>query len=300
MLYKNIGEIPINLKGRVAIKLHMGDRGNKTHISPKDVSVLIEKIRAKGGDPYLVDTITLYPRERSTREGYLMVARENGFGDFPIVIARDDVFVEKDGFRIPKDIADADSLIVLSHATGHVLMGFAGAIKNLSIGCVNKYSKRRIHEPMRPLYDEGLCKKCGVCAEACKYGYIKLNDKVEINLKDCHGCRRCVRSCPTGAIHIGKKALENNFELFSESAKAVLSLFKPENVIYINVLKNITELCDCVKDSGDIVCRDMGYLTGKNPLKLDMETPELIRKQNPDTLDFKTWNLFVNIAKKHL
>lgn len=299
MLYKNIRDIPINLKGRVAIKLHMGDKGNKTHISPQDVSVLIEKIKANGGDPYLVDTTTLYPRERFTREGYLRVARENGFGDFPVVIARDEDCVERDGFEIPRDIADADSLLVLSHATGHIFTAFAGAIKNLGMGCVNKETKRKIHGPMRPVYDESLCKKCGVCVEACKYGYLKLNDKVTMNLGNCAGCGRCIEACPTSALHTAKNAMETSFELFAAGAKAALSMFRPENTICITALKNITKLCDCVQDTGEIVCRDMGYLTGNNPLMLDIETANMIKEQNPNALDFKTWDLFVKMARKH-
>lgn len=308
MPYKDIKDIPINLKGRVAIKLHMGDdciKGRHTHVSPQDVKVLIDKIKANGGEPFLVDTTVLYKRRRNTVEGYMEVAKANGFGGFPIKIDGPDDFVEvsMDGIppiKVSKFIAKADALLVLSHATGHGFTGFAGVIKNLGMGGVVKEGKARIHGPCAPRYDEDKCVSCGKCAEACPHEVIVMEGgKPRFYREKCPACGRCLKACKTGALYVAEGALEKSFNELANAAKAVLSIFKPENTLYITVLKNITRLCDCAVDTGEIVCRDMGYLTGDNPLKLDIETANMIKEQNPDALDFKTWDLFVKTVRKH-
>ncbi len=299
MLYRRIGDIPVKLSGRVAIKLHMGEAGNKTHVSPSDVRALVDKIKENGGESFLVDTTTLYPMRRYSVEGYQEVARENGFGKFNVVIAKDDVFEEINSIKLSKEILGMDSLLILSHGKGHGLTAFGGAVKNIGMGCVVKDGKRKIHFPTFPKYNESKCILCGSCAKSCPTNIIKINNKkLEINLNKCMGCRACVIACKTGAMWTPDNAIEQTFDLLSLAAKGFISRFKGD-VQYINVLKNITELCDCRPDPGPVVCDDIGYLTGDDPLKLDSESVDMIKKKNPDALDFDTWKLFERIAKKH-
>jgi hypothetical protein len=302
MFYESIEKIPIDLTGKVAIKLHMGERGNKTHVSPEDVRILVERIEKNGGEPFLFDTTTLYPKARYTPEGYEEVAKENGFGEFRVVIARDDDYVKKDWVPIAKALLQAESLLVLTHGKGHLITGFGGAIKNLGMGCVVKRGKRIIHGVARPMYDESKCVKCLKCIDACINNLITYDsrkNKLIFNLKDCPGCGLCVEACKTKALRSREISLEESFELFSKAAKAVISLFDKNHIAYINVLKNITEFCDCCSDPGRIVCEDIGYLTGDNPLHLDSESVRLIKGRNPNALDFKRWELFERVAREY-
>ena len=296
MLYKNISEIPLNLEGRVAIKLHMGERGNKTHVSPQDVKVIFDRLRKMGCEPFLVDTTTLYPGSRYTREGYMKVAKENGFGGFPVVIAKDDEYIKKGAFKIAREILDADSLLVLSHGKGHGTTGFGGAIKNLGMGCVNRESKNYIHSPMIPVHDSSRCTQCLACERACFCHIITVKPEFRIDEKACCGCGYCIESCKTGALHLKPRAVQDCFRLFSEAAKQVIDSFG--RVAYITVLKNITEFCDCLSNPGKIVCQDIGYLSGKSSLEIDQEAVSLIKQKNPKALDFETWNLFEREARK--
>ena len=298
MLYQRMSGIPIELGGRTAIKLHMGDPGNRTHISPQDVGILVERIKANGGEPFLVDTPVLYPGARSTPEGYLKVARENGFGDFEVVISEN--YEKVRGVEVAKEIVEADSLLVLTHVTGHISMGFAGAIKNLGMGGVSRKEKRKIHAPMGPRHKRSKCTACGECVKACPFGFLQLvDDRLKLTLKDCPACGGCVKACTTGALWESSGARKKTFELLAHAARAVVSPFEGSDVAYVSVLKNITELCDCTKYTGRFVCRDIGYLTGKDPLEVDSRTVELIRAREPEALDFEAWEELETIAKKY-
>ena len=46
---------------------------------------------------------------------------------------------------VGKDLADYDSLLVLSHFKGHAMGGFGGALKNISIGIGSTHGKTYIH-----------------------------------------------------------------------------------------------------------------------------------------------------------
>ncbi len=297
MLHQRISGIPVSLKGRVAIKVHMGERGNKTHLSPQDARIVFDKLKKAGCEPFLVDTTSLYQGARRTPEGYMKVAKENGFGDFPVVIARDEDYEIKGGFRIAKAVLDADSLLVLSHGKGHEITAFGGAIKNLGMGCVNDESKNQIHSPMVPRHISDRCRKCRACEKVCPCNAIHVTDAgVEIEERKCAGCQCCVETCPTGALKSNPAGTEKSFRLFSQAARQVIDSF--ERVAYITVLKNITEHCDCRSDAGRIVCGDIGYLSGKTALEIDLEAIALIKSKNPKALDFKTWDLFEKEAKR--
>ena len=59
-IYEALG---INLPGKVAVKLHSGEKGNQNYIRPEFVKALIEKV---GGT--VVECNTAYDGERDTTE----------------------------------------------------------------------------------------------------------------------------------------------------------------------------------------------------------------------------------------
>jgi len=304
MFYKNLKDITLpTMKGRVAVKLHMGDTGSlKTRLSPEDVSIIVNKLREGGTKPFLFDTTTLYRRARYTEEGYANFAREHGFDGFDVIIGSDNECKDIGGYGVPKALLAADGMLVLSHAKGHSFTGFGGALKNIGMGCVNKEGKRKIHMLSKPVYDESKCRQCGICVDACEDHLIEIRGKkIVIDMKDCSGCGECCKACPTGALFQKEGSVEESFDRFNGAAKAIVSEFmeKGRPVFCVNVLKNITERCDCSENPGRIVCPDIGCVTGENPLKVDLETVELIKKKSPSALDWKTWNLFVKKAENY-
>jgi len=61
-------------------------------------------------------------------------------------------------------------------------------------------------EPIVSVVDETRCRnvtaKCGICAERCPYGSIKIepNKPAQVITASCHGCGTCVAECPQDAI----------------------------------------------------------------------------------------------------
>lgn len=149
-LFEAVGCENIVAKGDLtAVKLHFGERGCDTHISPTHARAVVERIKALGGRPFVTDTNTLYSGSRHNAVDHIATAVEHGF-DYavlgaPVVIAdgldsTNVIEVEIAGkhftrVKIAGDIVRADSLVVLSHFKGHELAGFGGAVKNLAMGC---------------------------------------------------------------------------------------------------------------------------------------------------------------------
>ena len=53
-----------NLNGIIALKMHMGERNNKTFVKPLYVQKIVEAVKNHCGDPFVTDTTTMYKEER--------------------------------------------------------------------------------------------------------------------------------------------------------------------------------------------------------------------------------------------
>jgi len=285
--YASIDDVPLPALERddvVAIKLHMGERGNRAHVRPGDVALLVRRIKQTGARVFLADTTTLYHRKRYTVEDYLKTARLNGFDEeligCPIVIADEHGGKRVDGIDVAKGLLEANCLIVFSHATGHITTGFAAAVKNVAMGCVTKRGKRYIHSAAWPRYREDLCERCGDCTGICPFGFLVLKERIELNLKDCPACERCLNACPTGALYRPNGAMEECYRRYAESFKAVVSCF--EKVFYINELNRVTRFCDCSTDPGEILCDGLGFVASEDAAELDLKSVEIISQEKPE------------------
>ena len=146
----------LEARDKTAIKLHFGEKGNDSYISPVFVRQVVDRVKAAGALPFVTDTNTLYLGSRSNAVDHITTAILHGF-DYavvgaPVIIADGltgknvaHVAINKKHFRtvtIAGDIAAADSMIVMTHFKGHEVAGFGGAIKNLAMGCAPPAGKR--------------------------------------------------------------------------------------------------------------------------------------------------------------
>jgi len=142
--------LKVNLPGRVAVKLHSGEQGNRNYLKPEFVKEIVEKVNGT-----VVECNTAYPGARNTTDKHKKLMEEHKWSHYFTVDILDaegpDIELEiKDGTQIQKNyvgknLANYDSLLVLSHFKGHAMGGFGGALKQLSIGCASAYGKEYIH-----------------------------------------------------------------------------------------------------------------------------------------------------------
>lgn len=151
-LYKMLG---INLEGRVAIKVHSGEKGNQNFLRPDFWRPVIEHV---GGT--VVECNTAYDGARNTTERHKKLFEEHGWTKYFDVDLLDaegpDLELEIPNGKtikknyVGKDIANYDSMLVLSHFKGHPMGGYGGAIKQLSIGVASSFGKAYIHGAGEP------------------------------------------------------------------------------------------------------------------------------------------------------
>ena len=55
-------------------------------------------------------------------------------------------------------------------------------------------------EKMIAKVDKNECTGCGICADECPSGAIKVNDVAVVDASLCTGCGACVDACPSGTL----------------------------------------------------------------------------------------------------
>ncbi|MDR1776958.1 MAG: DUF362 domain-containing protein [Desulfovibrio sp.] len=155
-LYERIHQ---RLTGKIAVKLHTGEPDGPS-ILPRD---MVKALMAKIPDSAIVECNVLYSGPRKTTEGHRKVIIRNGWTFCPVDILDEDGDV---GLPIPggkqltevavEHILNYDSMLVLTHFKGHVMGGFGGSLKNISIGCASgKAGKEQIHRQGAELWSGG-------------------------------------------------------------------------------------------------------------------------------------------------
>jgi len=227
-LYKMLGK---ELCGRVAVKIHSGEKGNQNFLRPDFWESIITEV---GGT--VVECNTAYAGERDTTEKHKKLIEYHGWSKkYPVEIldaeGEDLVLEIPEGKVIKKNyvgkgIEKYDSMLVLSHFKGHPMGGYGGAIKQLSIGVASSYGKAYIHGAGEP-------------------------EKIWT------------------ADH------DSFLESMADAAKSVVDHFCGE-ILYINVMKNMSVDCDCCAVAEDPCIADIGILASSDPIAIDQACIDLV------------------------
>ena len=147
-IYERVNE---KIEGKIGIKLHTGEKNGPNIIPHTWVKELVEKDLS---DAAIVETNTYYVGDRYTTEQHRETLKVNGWTFCPVDILDENgttMFPVKGGkwfteMSMGKDLADYDSLVVLTHFKGHTMGGFGGSNKNIGIGCADgRIGKGMIH-----------------------------------------------------------------------------------------------------------------------------------------------------------
>ena len=146
-LYELAGK---TLPGKVAIKLHSGEKGNQNFLKPDFWKPVIDHV---GGT--VVECNTAYEGGRDTTARHMQTFINHGWSpmfDVDLLDAKgpDLELPIPNGLRIKqnfvgKNIQNYNSCLVLSHFKGHPMGGYGGALKQLAIGFASSYGKKYIH-----------------------------------------------------------------------------------------------------------------------------------------------------------
>jgi uncharacterized Fe-S center protein len=286
-------------KDLAAIKLHVGEPGTKTYVRPAFASRAVELVAAGGARPFLTDSTVLYKSPRNSAIGLMEVARDHGFGPEATgapflacdgLAGNDEVEVEVPGRHfdhvlVASAIAHARSMLVLTHATGHLGTGFGGALKNLGMGCCSRKAKLRQHHGQHPRIDPDACTGCGTCAEWCPEGSIAVGETAEIDDATCIGCGECITACVDGAVDFDWGIIGAELqERIVEHALGVVA-GKRDRVAYVTVAMDITKDCDCLGVSQEGVVGDIGVLASRDPVAIDQAVLDLVRERAGKSLE---------------
>ena len=232
-IYEKLG---VNLKGNVAVKLHSGEKGNKNYLRPEFVKPLIDYV---GGT--VVECNTAYAGARNTTEKHKELIKEHEWDKYfrfdlmdeegpDMVLDIPNGKILKKNY-VGKNLANYDSMLVLSHFKGHKMGGYGGALKQLSIGCASSAGKSLIHTAG------------------------KTNDQYKLwdNLP----------------------VLDRFLESMADAAESVVKHFNG-NIVYINVMKNLSVDCDCDGNASAPCMEDIGVLASTDPISIDQACLDLV------------------------
>ena len=251
-IYEKVG---VNLKGNVAVKLHSGEKGNQNYLRPEFVKPLVDYV---GGT--VVECNTAYAGARNTTEKHKELIKEHEWDKYFKFDLMDeegpDLELDVPNGKIlkknyvGKNLANYDSMLVLSHFKGHAMGGYGGTLKQLSIGCASSAGKSLIHTAG------------------------KTNDQYKLwdNLPE----------------------QDHFLEAMADAAESVVKHFNG-NIVYINVMKNLSVDCDCDGNASAPCMQDIGILASTDPIAVDQACLDLVYNSNDEGKD----KLIERIESRH-
>lgn len=227
-LYKLLGK---DLPGKVAIKVHSGEKGNQNFLRPDFWKSVVDHV---GGT--VVECNTAYEGERNVTKKHVKLFEYHGWTKYFTLDLLDAVGPDLE-LSIPggkvikknyvgKNIQNYDSMLVLSHFKGHPMGGYGGALKQLSIGVASSFGKAYIHGAGVP-------------------------------------------------ENIWTADHDSFLEAMADAAGSVVEYFKG-NIVYVNVMKNMSVDCDCCAVAEDPCIADIGILVSDDPIAIDQACIDLV------------------------
>ena len=142
----------VTLKGRIGLKVHSGEKDGIYYLRPD----FLQKIYDYTNGTF-IECNTAYKNWRHNTSIHMKLAEEHGWYEknrrFVIMDEEPDNdwnLTIEDGVMIKENIVgehlkEYDSCIVLAHFKGHMMGGYGGALKQLSIGFASSAGKANIH-----------------------------------------------------------------------------------------------------------------------------------------------------------
>ena len=233
------------LPGKVAVKVHSGEEGNQNYLKPEFMRPMIEYVKGT-----VVECNTAYDGARNTTEKHLKTIEEHGWSKM-----------------FPFDLMDEeDNDYVLPVRNGvHLKENYVGNhLQNYDSMLVISHFKGH---PMGGF--GGSLKQLSIgCASSRGKAWIHSAGK---NLDQY-----------TLWSHLPEQ--DHFLESMAEAASSVVDHFKG-NMVFINVMANMSVDCDCCAVAEDPCMKDMGILISEDPVAIDQACIDLVQKSNDSGKD---------------
>ena len=233
-------QLNITLPGKVAVKVHSGERGNQNYLHPEFWKPMVDTVNGT-----IVECNTAYGDAsggvRDNTDSHWQLMKEHDWTTYFTVDIMDaegpDTKLEIPNGKIlktnlvGKHMANYDSMLVLAHFKGHPMGGYGGALKQLAIGCASRAGKALIHSAG------------------------KTDDRYE-----------------TWKQHASSVQFP---EAMADAAESIVNFFHG-NMAFINVMKNLSVDCDCCAVAEDPCMKDIGILASLDPVAIDQACIDLV------------------------
>lgn len=232
-MYEQLGAA---LPGKVAVKVHSGEKGNQNYLRPEFLRPMIEHVNGT-----VVECNTAYSGERNSTEKHRKLIKYHGWSkyfdvdlldaegpDLELAIPNGKVLKKN---LVGKNITNYDSALILSHFKGHPAGGYGGALKQLSIGFASTVGKCLIHSG-GTITDQNIVWE-----------------------------------------HMAEQDVF--CEAMADAAQSVAEHFKGK-IAYVNMMCNLSVDCDCCAIAEDPCMKDIGILSSLDPVALDKACMDLI------------------------
>ena len=228
------------LPGKVAVKVHSGEAGNQNFLRPEFMKPMVEYVNGT-----IVENNTAYEGERTNTKDHLKVIENHGWNKYYNV-----------------DILDSEKPdLELQIPNGKILkQNFVGKhISNYNSMLVISHFKGH---PMGGY--GGALKQLSIgCASREGKMWIHTGGKTK-----------------EGLIGPDTAAEQNVFlEAMADAASSVVKYFG-ENIVFINVMANMSVDCDCCAVAEDPCMKDIGILASTDPIAIDEACMDLVRKSD--------------------
>lgn len=223
---------------KVAVKISTGEPGGHNFLQPSLIAQLVKHV-----DGTIVECNTAYGGKRGTTEEHLRVAKEHGFVD----IAPVDIMDAEGSIQLPvKDKSHIDYDIVGSHIQNYGFMINLAHFKGHAMGGFGGVLKNQ---------------SIGV---ASADGKVYLHSAGKFQKK--------------GGFLAGVVSTKQDsfLESMAAAAQAVHDYFGEGNIVYINVMNNLSVDCDCDGSPADPEMHDIGILASTDPVALDQACLDLV------------------------
>lgn len=306
-----IKEEKIKLVKKIPLKVHFGEPKNVTFLRSENYQGIIDFLNDRGTESCFIETSVLYGGKRYKKELHEKTAHDHGFTQLPIIFAdgeHGEHFAEVEinkkhfkTFKVGKSFLEYEQILVLSHFKGHILAGFGGAIKQLSMGHAAKGGKLAMHAGEKPHIVSKKCTQCMLCKTRCNEEALIIGEKSRIDHTKCVGCGACMAICPEGAVSIFSlkvilKYIGIGNPFIEKLAEGAYAAQKGKKNIYMNFAMSITRGCDCEGRKMKPIMDDFGIFISSDPVAIDKACYDLAKKQGKKFRGFKVFSYAESIG----